>query len=544
MQARRSRSPRPLLLLLAASALAAGCAPPGDVAIEETARPLAIKKSYPRKIYVHMMPWFEVGGLHWSLNARNPATGVASWYTPMIGEYSSEDPIVVEYQLLTMKYAGIDGVLMDWPGLNGANDLPHNKAAAEAVINRTATFGLEFGIVYEDQDAVSVDAAKNDLAYARDNYFGKPNYIKVSGQPALLVFGPQKYANPADWTNILSVLATKPTLFTLWYNANAGSNAQGQFAWIAQNGLKGVSDFDNGLDGGNHGLMIPVLYPGFNPYYAAGGWPGPTWKISYTLKPDNTEGGDTFASTFSLGMYAGDPLQIATWNDYGEGTMVEPTKEFQYRFLTTLQQEVGATYTDAELKIVKMLFDQRRQFGASKQAQLDQASTALANLDVGTACGVLGCTVPVHTGAGGQGGSGSGGSGGTTGTAGVGAAGTPGTAGTSPAAGASGTGAAGTSAAGSTADSTGAAGHAGSTGTAGSAATGAAGSSPAGHAGSSGGKPAKSASGCNVAGETDADWPWIASALLLFSLSRLRERVRVRAVRARLGSAPAPTASR
>ena len=281
---------------------------------------------------------------------------------------------------------------------------------------------------------------------------------------------------------MLSVFSTKPTLFTLWYNANAGSNAQGQFAWVAQNGVKGVSDFDNGLDGGNHGLMIPVLYPGFNPYYAAGGWPGPTWKISYTLKPDNTEGGDTLTSPVPPGMYAGDPLQIATWNDYGEGTMIEPTNQFQYKFLTTLQQSVGATYTDAELKIVKMLYDQRRQFGGSKQAQLDQASTALANLDVTTACGILGCTVPVHTGAAGS--TGTTGAAGSTGAAGAtGAAGKTGTTGAAGsttgagAAGVSGTGAAGSSA-------TGAAGHASSTGAAGS--TGSAGAASTGKAGAGG----------------------------------------------------------
>ena len=439
------RSPRLLWTLLAASVLAAACGGEASTgwAIDEVARPLSINKVFTRKIFVHVMPWFQVGGLHWSLNARNPATGVASYYAPMIGEYSSNDGVVIEYQLLMMKYAGIDGVLVDWPGLNGANDLPQNKASAEALINRTAAFGLDFGIVYEDQDAVSVDAAKDDMSYVRDNYFTKPNYMKVNGQPGLLVFGPQKLTNPSDWTNVMSVFTTKPALFTLWYNANAGSNASGQFAWVAMNGLKGVSDFDSGADGGNHGLMIPILYPGFNPFYAAGKWPGPTWNLSYTLKPDNTEGGDTFASTFTLGMYAGDPLQIATWNDYGEGTMIEPTNQFQYKFLTMLQQNVGATYTDAELKIVKLLYDQRRQFGASKQAQLDQASTALANLDVATACGILGCTVPVHAGTGGAGGAGATGAAGST----TGAAGAKGAAGVAG----SGTG-----------GSTGAAGHGGS----------------------------------------------------------------------------------
>lgn len=415
------------------AACASDSAPADDLG--SVSQPLGIQKSFTRKIFVHLMPWFRVGGQHWAMNNRNGATGVASYYSPLIGEYDSADPKVIEYQLLTMKYAGIDGVLLDWPGLSGAFDLPQNKAACDAVIGRTADFGMEFGIVYEDQNAGSVDAAKADMSYARDNFFNKPNHMKVSGQPALLVFGPQKFQNASDWSAILSVFTTKPTFFALWYNNFAGSSADGKFAWLAQNGVKGVSDFDNGFDGVNHGLMIPVIYPGFNPYYAAGGWPGPTYKISYTLKPDNTEGGNTFQSTFTLGRYAGDPLQIATWNDYGEGTMVEPTNQLQYQSLTILQQSVGAIYTDAELKIVKMLFDQRKQFGASKQADLDRASAALAALDVATACTVLGCTAPVHAGgtggaaggtggtAGGSGGSmvmgGSGGHGGTTGTGGA-----------------------------------------------------------------------------------------------------------------------------
>src|SRR5258706_11378477 len=151
-----------------------------DAEVGSVALPVTIQKTYPRKIYVHMMPWFRVGGQHWSMNSRNSATGIASWYAPMIGEYSSNDGNVIEYQLLTMKYAGIDGVLVDWPGLNGANDLPQNKASADAIINRTAAFGLEFGVVYEDQYAVSLDAAKNDMSYVRDNSFSKPNQMKVN----------------------------------------------------------------------------------------------------------------------------------------------------------------------------------------------------------------------------------------------------------------------------------------------------------------------------------------------------------------------------
>ena len=52
------------------------------------------------------------------VNNRNPnivdATGkrqIASHYYPKIGPYASSDPDVIEYHLLLMKYAGVDGVL-------------------------------------------------------------------------------------------------------------------------------------------------------------------------------------------------------------------------------------------------------------------------------------------------------------------------------------------------------------------------------------------------------------------------------------------------
>ena len=161
--------------LLSTAALAAcGASSAPDAEVGAVTQAVSVSKSFPRKIYVHMMPWFQVNGQHWTMNARNSATGVASWYAPMIGEYNSNDGNVIEYQLLTMKYAGIDGVLIDWPGLNGGFDRPQNKASADAIIARTASFGLDFGVCYEDQYADSVDAAKADMAYVRDNFFSKP----------------------------------------------------------------------------------------------------------------------------------------------------------------------------------------------------------------------------------------------------------------------------------------------------------------------------------------------------------------------------------
>src|SRR3954469_23454004 len=83
----------------------------------------------PKPLLVHYMPWFvaqpysPTWGWHWTMNHYNPDSmdgsgrrEIASWYYPQIGPYDSLDPVVLEYHVLLMKLAGIDGVIVDWYG--------------------------------------------------------------------------------------------------------------------------------------------------------------------------------------------------------------------------------------------------------------------------------------------------------------------------------------------------------------------------------------------------------------------------------------------
>ena len=114
----------------------------------------ALQKSDPRKIHVHLMPWFETPGFHWDMVGRH--------YNPQIGPYHSGDYAVIEYQLLLMKYSGIDGVIIDWPGRSTMhNDLPANAENTDQIIDQTAKFGLEFAVCFEDQYATDTNDAIN-----------------------------------------------------------------------------------------------------------------------------------------------------------------------------------------------------------------------------------------------------------------------------------------------------------------------------------------------------------------------------------------------
>ena len=45
-------------------------------------------------------------------------------------------------------------------------------------------------------------------------------------------------------------------------------------------------------------------------------------------------------------------LQISTWNDYGEGTTIEPTLEYGYKYLVELQKFTGVSYNQDQLELV------------------------------------------------------------------------------------------------------------------------------------------------------------------------------------------------
>lgn len=365
--------------------------------------PVAVTKTVSKKIFVHMMPWFEtpasnngVWGLHWRMNNKNPnlilpngQRDIASHYYPLIGPYASGDANVIEYQLLLMKLSGIDGLYIDWPGIQNKFDYPLLVRNTEKIVSLLDKVGLNFAIVYEDQNLPATDfipLAHADMNYLQTNFFTRPNYEKVNGKPLLMVFGPQRISNPAQWSSVFSVLPTTPAFFTLWGESGEAA-AAGEFAWVVQSNISSLNNFYNN---GYTGIKVSSVYPGFNSFYAAGGWSGPTWVIPH----DNGTGPlGTFKQTLDLALAQSNInyLQLVTWNDYGEGTNLEPTVEHGYGFLTTLQQKLGVSYTQSELELVAKMYKLRvdRAGDASVQAKLNQAFNLLAALKISEARAII-----------------------------------------------------------------------------------------------------------------------------------------------------------
>jgi hypothetical protein len=183
------------------------------------------------------------------------------------------------------------------------------------------------------------------------------------------------------------VLSTKPEFFPLsGHSSTAGVNATGEFVWVYANAFNSLSSF---YSNGYTGIKMAAAFPGFNSFYAEGGGSGPGPLLSNTPSPSVA----FFKQTLDLALGTNlTYLQLVTWNDYGEGTIIEPTTQFGYQYLTTLQQELGvSTLTQSDLEAVTQLYTLREANAgnAANLLKLDQVYYYITSLQMDNAKSLL-----------------------------------------------------------------------------------------------------------------------------------------------------------
>ena len=361
----------------------------------------------PKIVLAHYMPWYAskpvsgYWGWHWTMDRFNPdkvgtngQRKLASHYEPLIGPYDSNDPNVLECQVLLMKYAGIDGVIIDWYGAEKFRDYATIHRNSLSLIKYLKQAGLKFAICYEDQSikhmiedeklkkAEEVTHGKREFKWIEQNWFNDPAYVKLKGKPILLIFGPQHFKK-SQWDQITNSLSNQPLLYTLPHLTNQAKGS-GAFGWPPVDGGKNVTPiaWQKYLDelysrSAKGESIIASVFPKFHDIYQQAGV-----HKSYGYLDD--QGGKTFDQTLELAWQSNSEIiQIATWNDYGEGTMIEPTKEFAYRYLESLQRKFSTNgkfaYTSWDLRLPIMLHQLRKHHANQTEiaAQLNHVSKLL-----------------------------------------------------------------------------------------------------------------------------------------------------------------------
>ena len=375
---------------------------PTAVTPEEAQRPL---------LMAHYMPWYQappvsgVWGWHWTMEHFNPANrdengrrDIASYYAPLTGPYDSSDAAILEYQVLLMKLSGIDGVIVDWYGIEDFWDYGVINESTQELFEAVKRAGLLFAICYEDQTvrfmvenkhiAVGdVYAHGQDvMRYLDASWFGDDAYLKYAGQPLLFLFGPQYFKNAADWETLTSMLDVPPALVTLDKHTESAGIASFPWPpmWAGRDGVLAPEALESYLTGfyqkaERWEYRVAGAFPGFQDIYEEAG-------VGSSYGYLDPQGGEMFRLTLEMAVAQNpDLIQLITWNDYGEGTIIEPTVEFGYQYLEMVQDTRRATddaafpFEAADLRLPWLLLDGRRRYAGDSDvnARLDEAFDAL-----------------------------------------------------------------------------------------------------------------------------------------------------------------------
>ena len=302
-------------------------------------------------VLAHYMPWFEakpfheMWGWHWTMNVFHPdeekdgKRPIAAHQYPLIGPYDSADPAVIEFHLLLMRMAGIDGVIVDWYGLSDHGDYPILHRNTTLIQQAAMVLGLKFAVCYEDQTvgylvkAGKLDAAGRaihvggEIKWVIENWGRQANYVRFEGKPLVLSFGYSGLTD-AEWAEALRLLPLPVAFASEHFRLPCAS---GSFDWPKpEEHPQYWEDFYKRIP--RLSPAIPVAFPRFQDIQSEVGLPGGHKVI------EDRDGG-TWKETLRRALACKAPfVQLATWNDWGEGTEIEPSREFGYRDLEVLQK--------------------------------------------------------------------------------------------------------------------------------------------------------------------------------------------------------------
>jgi Glycosyl hydrolase family 99 len=275
----------------------------------------------PAEVSIFFYPWYSKPGVdlragwrHWEQNNHQPQSGdIGANFFPADGLYSSLDPKQLAKQARQMAASGVDTVVTSWWGRGAFEDwmLPDLVTAVRAA-------GLRLAIHFEPYKNRSFATVTADLAYFRSLGISDVYIYQADG------WGPA-----ADWT---PALASQPDMRFFAESGNRSSMQSGSFADYARTaGFDGIYTYD-GMNYGAAELAVicgaarqrrllcsPSVAPGVDARRAG----FPHWGV---VPPAN---GERYDYLWRSALAAGaDVVSITSWNEWHEGTQIEPAKPY------------------------------------------------------------------------------------------------------------------------------------------------------------------------------------------------------------------------
>lgn len=341
---------------------------------------------------------------------------IASTYYPSIGPYDMTDPDLVEYHCQLASMAGIDGFMFDL-GYFIEPDTGEPTWRVESMRlyrEAMARYGLQAVLIYEDKyhwiynDTISTrEAAVAGAVSDMENWLDlfAPIQYTIGRRPLMGLFSYGHQTNekgegrlkPAELQTWLQGFpeAERPIVVTQWLREEHFGILNGQFEWmhmikppekhpyrkigsvaITEDLLQRKrTDAARNIQRGDANFHLPSAWVGFDDKGVMG------WGAGRRVTP--REHGAQYRATWEAGLASGLPVtQIVTWNDWFEGSNIEPAVEFGTRYLEQTREYTakwhGRAPAPADFRLPIWIYKIRKSTNdAEHLAAMDRASRAL-----------------------------------------------------------------------------------------------------------------------------------------------------------------------
>jgi len=335
-----------------------------------------------KKVFAHYLPWYDAAGIQGGLRTGwcyegdcTDLTNVHYSNEPRIGEYSQFDEDVIEYHLLTMFVTGIDGLIINVnPQYSLQKNITYNVLdKVNELKSNYANFDMSIILSYDNGDATQ-SVIEDYFTWMHDSIYHNPIYedlIFIDDLTGKEVLQAWSESDNTYYHQITQTLWGTGNVLLMVRNAVRFDDSEGNFHWIGNlmndptNTTNWGQNYFNDFDWimarqEDFGLADPAnvntvkmgsVYPGFNdenvPDFWAGGTPRYilrnvddgitlelTWGMQQTYTPLRLGGVNSVENPWT---------QIVTWNDWPEGTSIEPATDATYGYdpLIICQNEIS-----------------------------------------------------------------------------------------------------------------------------------------------------------------------------------------------------------
>jgi glycoprotein endo-alpha-1,2-mannosidase len=369
-----------------------------------------------KEVYAHFLTWFktkefsgrwEMWNSDWTQSPHDPdhvfmdgkRRDLAVITYPLTGPYDSSDPAAIEYQFLLMKLSGIDGIIVDWDGQR-INRYRHD--ALMTILPYLEKYNLKLIMCFEEwcgywpkgtypDRAAEIKAVQDELRWMIKTFISQPFYGTVKGKKPILVFRkvPDKWFSPDEWAQIATVFEEIDIdlIFDLGAYRQFGKTADGKYFWVGSFDPKTNNSsldfcknvYSNFFKTKNEKVENETVFGGVTPGFDD----SPVWGWGNVARKAPRYDGKRFDLTWQMSIENDvDTVQIVTWNDWNEGSQIEPCEKFGYKYLE-MNKKYSAKYKKIEdivpndiLPIPLKIYEARKSGKADSQL-LDKLNKAL-----------------------------------------------------------------------------------------------------------------------------------------------------------------------